>query len=98
MIYCEIIQEMDGSTGSPHLFEELDGEFEMERNSDGDDYEMFDLLQLDGVNGAGKLVRAAVACTQDGADGVCELVRAAVACTQDGENGVGDLVGAAVAD
>ncbi len=38
-----------------------DDEFETERNSNGESYEMFDLLQLDGANGVGKLVGAAVA-------------------------------------
>ncbi len=85
MIFCEIIQEMDGSTGSLHLFEELgmpdDDEFEADRNCTRDSYEMCNLLQLDGVNGVGKLVGAAVACTQDGANGV----------------GDGKLIGAAIA-
>ncbi len=40
MIYHEIIQETDGSTGSPNPFEELDmpdnDELELERNSNGD--------------------------------------------------------------
>ncbi len=61
MIYHEIIQETDGSTGSPHQFEELDlpdvDDFQSKKKSDGDSYEIFD---FDGSNHVGKFVGAAV--------------------------------------
>ncbi len=86
LIYQEIIQEMGGLTESPHLFEDLDmpddNGFEMERNSNGDSFDMFDLSQLDGANVFGELEGEAVAHSQDAANGVCnrDLLQVAVAC------------------
>ncbi len=83
MTYCEIIQETDGSTGSPHQFEELDfpddDDFETEKNSDGSSYEQFN---FDGSNHVGKFVGAAVACRNIG-NGVDEMFGLTVA-RQDG--------------
>ncbi len=79
MIYREIVQETDGSTGSPHQFEELDtlddDEFETEKNSDGDSYEQFN---FDCSNHVGKFVGAAVG-RQNIGNGVDEMFGAAVA-------------------
>ncbi len=78
-IYREIVQETDGSTGSPHQFEELempdDDECGTEKNSDGDSYEQFN---FDCSNHVGKFVGTAVGHQIIG-NGVDEMFGAAVA-------------------